>query len=413
MFRSAHRPLPLNTIAIGFVVALVVSQAVPATASTIVDCGVDPAALQPAIDAAPPGRALIVRGTCIGTFTITEDLTLKGRGGASLDAQGAGTTLTVSSGIVKVTGLTITGGTGTDICPPFGCGEGGGVFNRGTLTIIDSTVSGNDMDGIANFGGSVTVLRSSVSGNTARDGGGIFTANGTVTLDRSTVSGNRANGGGGGILNEDGSVFIMNSTISGNSTVDPNGGGGGILNTIFEGTSTITINNSTISGNSGAFGGGILNVGTMTLLGTTVSGNAAVEGGGIYNSDFGQQVPASTTLAASINAGNTGGDCSGSGSAVSDGYNLVGADCSFSGVGDQTVADTPSAIGIKPLANNGAKTQTMALTNASPAVDAIPVGALAPDGVTQLCPPTGTTDQRLVKRPRGPACDIGAYERKR
>ena len=113
--------------------------------------------------------------------------------------------------------------------------------------------------------------------------------------------------------------------MSGNSTADPNGGGGGILNTIFEGSSAITVSNSTISGNSGAFGGGILNVGTATLLRTTLSGNTAHEGGGIYNSVSGQQIPASAMLAASINAGNVGGDCSGSGTATSNGYNLVGA----------------------------------------------------------------------------------------
>lgn len=80
------------------------------------------------------------------------------------------------------------------------------------------------------------------------------------------------------------------------------------------------------------------------------------------------------TLAATIDVGNTGGDCAWSGMA-SNGYNLVGADCGFSAIGDQTVPDTASAIGIGALAHNGGKTQTMALVSGSPAVEAIPVGA--------------------------------------
>ena len=99
---------------------------------------------------------------------------------------------------MKAVGLTITGGTGTDVCPPFGCGEGGGIFNRGALNLVDVSVSGNDMDGIANFGGSLTITGSTVSGNSGRDGGGIFNTNGQLTLVRSTVSGNSADGAGVG-----------------------------------------------------------------------------------------------------------------------------------------------------------------------------------------------------------------------
>ena len=49
-------------------------------------------------------------------------------------------------------------------------------------------------------------------------GGGIYNGGGTVTLKRSIVSGNSAGPleGGGGIYNEEGTVTLMNSTVSDN-----------------------------------------------------------------------------------------------------------------------------------------------------------------------------------------------------
>ena len=40
---------------------------------------------------------------------------------------------------------------------------------------------------------------------------------------------------------------------------------------------------TTISGNSGNFGGGIFNDGELVLVGTVITGNTAGIGGGIYN----------------------------------------------------------------------------------------------------------------------------------
>jgi hypothetical protein len=73
------------------------------------------------------------------------------------------------------------------------------------------------------------------------DGGGIFN-NGTLTVTNATISGNSAHGGGGGILNTgEGTASVVNSTISGNFA---SAEGGGISN---EGTLTMT--NCTLSGN--------------------------------------------------------------------------------------------------------------------------------------------------------------------
>jgi hypothetical protein len=119
------------------------------------------------------------------------------------------------------------------------------------------------------------------------DGGGIYNDAGTVSITNSTFSGNNASsmGSGGGIYNSNsGAVIIANSTFSGNKAgID--GIGGGIYN---YGTATIT--NSTFSGNSAGFGGNsIYNYfGTATIAntilansasGSNCSGNAIIDGG--------------------------------------------------------------------------------------------------------------------------------------
>jgi hypothetical protein len=104
---------------------------------------------------------------------------------------------------------------------------------------------------------------------------------GTLTVSNSTLSGNSAsddygNRRGGGIFN-DGTLTVSNSTLSGNTAGE--GSGGGIYN--YEGT--LTVSNSTLSGNSAGAGGGIFNFdGTLTVSNSTLSGNTASYGGGIY-----------------------------------------------------------------------------------------------------------------------------------
>ena len=81
----------------------------------------------------------------------------------------------------------------------------------------------------------------------------------TANIIRSTISGNRATNGGGIYVTgpgfygfRGGAVAITESTISGNTTAgDASGGGGGIFS-----VGGLVITNSTISGNSASLGGG-------------------------------------------------------------------------------------------------------------------------------------------------------------
>ena len=100
----------------------------------------------------------------------------------------------------------------------------------------------------------------------------------------STITSNHA-GHGGGINNNDlGKLTVLRSTIS-NNTADS--GGGGIISGYFDtsvGGTQVTVVDSTIVGNSSGalgLGGGIArNRGTLALANTTVSGNTGHLGGG-------------------------------------------------------------------------------------------------------------------------------------
>jgi CSLREA domain-containing protein len=308
-------------------------------------------------------------------------------------------------------------------------GNGGGIENGGTLTVSNSTLRGNTLSGNTSQGdlgggiystGPLTVSDSTISGNSSTtSGGGIFNS-GTVTIINSILSSNSARAGGGGIFNDFATVTVSNTTLSGNTvTADTSGFGGGIFN-----YGMLTVSDSTLSGNSAlavsnSAGGGIHNQGTLTVSDSTLSGNSATGGGGGINTYGGLTVIVSDStlsgnsassgsgidntngyplkVTGTIVADNTGSpNCSGQFSDLQ-GYNLdSGTSCGFTQTTDLT--GTNPLLG--PLANNGGPTQTMALLPGSPAIDH---GGTAANG----CP---ATDQRGVTRPQGPACDIGAYE---
>jgi hypothetical protein len=156
-------------------------------------------------------------------------------------------------------------------------------------------------------------------------------------------------------------------------------------------------------------GGGIFNAGTLTVTNGTFFGNTSEfgKGGGIYDLS-GSSSFKSTILAAS----GSGGNCFNNSIKITDaGYNISDdTTCGFAKNGSANNGD-----GVNPLlspaglANNGGPTETIALQNESPAIDAIPIA----DCTDQASPPKPIiTDQRGVPRPDAgeQVCDIGAYE---
>jgi CSLREA domain-containing protein len=173
--------------------------------------------------------------------------------------------------------------------------------------------------------------------------------------------------------------------------------GGGILN---ESSNTLTVRNSTLSGNSArAAGGGIHNnsPGTLTVRNSTLWGNSATEDfgtGGSISSNGGSATLKNTIVANSP----SGGNCSGT--VTNGGYNLDSdGSCGF-GTTNHSLSgttDNPLNPQLGSLANNGGPTLTHALLAGSPAIDkGNSFGA--------------TTDQRGVARPQGAAPDIGSFE---
>ena len=224
-------------------------------------------------------------GTYRENVVVNKNVAIQGAGAGStiVDGGHAGSVFTVNSGVnAQLSGMTIQGGTGTSF---LGSLMGGGIFNRGQLTVDGCTISGNSQSsstngvggGISNFG-TATFTDSTISGNSAsNDGGGIFNA-GTATFIDSTISGNSASStnGGGGIYN-DGTATFTSSTISGNSA--PRGGG------IENPSGTVTINGGTIGSNSG---NGIDND-ALLILNPYLGQNIAIKsntGYGIYNSIY-------------------------------------------------------------------------------------------------------------------------------
>src|SRR6267154_865717 len=247
-----------------------------------------------------------------GDLDITGDLTLTGAGTAStiIDGGGVDRVLDIDpSGVgvsVTISNLTVRGGGNAAGQPSQ---AGGGIRNRGTLSLNNVTLttnsSGINGGGLLNFG-TLTLTNTTVSANTAgTDGGGIYNSgSGTLTVTASTLSGNTANG-------------------------------------------------------IGRNGGGIFNAGAAALTNVTLGDNTATLGGGISN-------PAGTaTLTNTLVANSTGGNCNGA--ITSSGNNLdSGSTCAFAGAGDLSNQDP--LLGV--LANNGGATQTRALPAGSPAIDA-------------------------------------------
>ena len=286
----------------------------------------------------------------------------------------------------------------------------------GTLTINGLSASNLTIDANqGNFriftidtGGNLTISGVTVTRAQHSSGGvGAFNNNGTLTVTNSTISGNISLGATG-FYNAPGSTLnISNSTISGNTATQ--GSGGGIFN-----LGTLSISNSTISGNTASFsggGGGIRNgasgaSGTFRVTNCTISGNSAITGGGIFN-DSGTLNIANTIIANSLAPGQlTPTDYAGSGSIGTNLNNLVQDgtlnDTTGNSSGSGNIAGNPF---LSSLASNGGPTKTMAFTSSSPSS----VTAGGDVNVSNAAPIFGL-DQRGYLRSTTTPSSIGAFE---
>ncbi|NQT13251.1 MAG: right-handed parallel beta-helix repeat-containing protein, partial [Planctomycetes bacterium] len=268
--------------------------------------------------------------------------------------------------------------------------SGGGIGHEdfGTILVINSLLTANSSSNggaISNMGQGpnslLKVVESVISNNSATGnaGGGIANYNGDVELIDSTLSGNTTSLSGGGIscYNNSGgrpvgTVTIIGCTISGNS--GSNAGG-------IDNDGPMTIINSTISGNTSRsyYGGGINQRESLTMAGCTIVANSAgARGGGI--AIFGSDTT-TTTIRNTIIAGNSAAqsepdvyDIYSYGDSL--GNNLIGdgqgAPSFVNGVNGDQVGSGASPIDpmLGPLMDNGGPTWTHALVPGSPAIDA-------------------------------------------
>lgn len=286
-----------------------------------------------------------------------------------------------SAGYLTLDHTTVTG------CYAGGEGAYGGAIYAYSLLMSASTLSNSDAYGAhvtnstAAFGGAAFVYQidmvdSTVTGNVARRqinpsvtsydmGGGIMTVRGGLVVG-STIDSNFAHDVGGGLASF-GNLHVRNSTISGNVT--ETFGGGGLF---VRYRAHLELSSSTITGNSGPKGAGIM----------------------------------LTTNAGSMDSTIVAGDHSGDGTEISgirafafDGSNnMIGATSATIAVPSDTLeTDNP---GLQPLAYNGGPTRTHALRLDSAAIDAGNNAANLP------------SDQRGpgFARVVGAAADIGAFE---
>jgi hypothetical protein len=476
----------LGTLATALIVASV-SSAGAGAATTPVAC--DAAALRAAIDVANgnehPSTLLLAAGC---TYTLTEvDNSTEGANGlpvihGAITIVGNGATIERSRvaaapqfrlffvdtpGELTLQGVTLSNGSASDgrpgradhavLCHGGAGSHGGGIYNRGTLTVTGSRITGNAAGaggGAATYCDEECLRRQDgyrgCNGGAGGAGGGIFNEAG-LTVTNSTLAGNASGAGGcgadyygsrgdggdagaGGGIFSSGIVRVAGSTLSDNragrggcgddeSDGGRGGDGGGIAN-----SGVLGVVNSTVTGNragdagytgddhgrggTGGSGGGIANHGRLTLSSSTVTDNArggdapceychGTDGspgvaGGIFNS--GSFEVANSIIATQY----AGADCAGTTPATQRYTVTSDGTCGHAaGPGNEPYG----APQLGPLLHYGGPTFTHPLPGASSAIDrGDPAGCADADGAVLA------TDQRGLPRRQGGACDPGAFE---
>jgi CSLREA domain-containing protein len=373
--------------------------------------------LDAAVDACPPGNGADVILLSAGVYSLT-------LAGAGEDAALTGDLDVTESLTIIGAGLGATGIDGSSLDRIFDVRSGAGLLRLSALSVANGD-SGASPGGAIRAIGSTLVLDSvAVAHSTTTDvGGGVFVSLGSLSAVHSRIHHNSAWSGGGLQLAYSPAV-MEDSLVDSNAAIDPaqdgSGDGGGLVSAL----GSLTLVNSTFSGNTAdEDGGGLYLASDLSLFNVTIAGNtadadsdASGDGGGLYlNSNSVPGVVFTThnsLIGANLDDSGAGvlhPDCSGS--LISAGYNFVEDATGCTLVGDLT----GNVIGLSPnlgaLQDNGGPTLSQALLAGSPAIDAAdPSGCAGPGGAPL------TADQRAYARPVDGnsdsvvRCDIGAYE---
>ncbi len=302
-----------------------------------------------------------LRGTILNTIPvgliIIHPLTINGPGARLLTLSGNSSArlFNVATGITAtISGLTISDGLGVG-------GDGGAIFNRGGLTLVECTISNSvAFDDLG--------------------GGGVFNESGaTLVLTRCTFNLNSTNRAVGAIYNL-GALAATNCTFYANAALN----GGAIISKANTGASSTTLRNCTIT----------------ACFATDTNTGGGSGGGGVYAEGNNAQFHLGNTILAGNTSYGTNPDLRGN--VTSDGHNFIGKIGFASGLTNGVNGDqVGSGAGITPNfapthQNNGGSTDTWAIVSPSGAINAGD-GALAP-----------ATDQRGYVR--FATSDIGAFE---
>ncbi|HPQ38369.1 MAG TPA: hypothetical protein PLW97_12070, partial [Synergistaceae bacterium] len=185
-----------------------------------------------------------------------------------------------SGAFVRMEHLTITGGKGYS-----GGAGGGGILNRGYLTLYRCTLRDNYAStyggSIENYGDLTLNIVTLENNTAAHQGGGICNRmGGTLNAYTSTIRNNTSEGYGGGLTNFGTANLLSHTDFSGNTA----NRGGGIYNDGEITTSWCTLSSNQASESSA--GGGIENYGSLTLAeNSAVTGNTPLEILGNYTTD--------------------------------------------------------------------------------------------------------------------------------
>ena len=357
----------------------------------------DPGSLRAVVNAAANGDTVVFDVECTGAAQITlstEILVID----KAVTIDGTGHQITISGGdtsrifnaghggTITLNRLTLTHGA---------AGDGGAIAVTGSLTLTNVTISNSSASSsgggaIGNFGGTLSVQRSTFIGNTAPKLGGAIWSNGSAaTIETSTFTQNQSSNDAGGIGVTAGLLMVSRSTFAGNTAA---GRGGAVR---VDGASQFVLTNSTLTNNTSTAAGGAIfteNTTTSTLNNDTlVADNVSVGGTG---AEITAQGP--VTVANTIVSGNSGSNCTGA--VNNDGNNLQFGDttCGFSLTANPRLG---------PLRDNTGPTQTMALGEGSAAIDAANpfiCRILGVDNIDQR----GQSRTDVVRN----TCDIGAYD---